>query len=141
MSDKLIIFDTTLRDGEQSPGASMTRDEKVRIARQLERLKVDVIEAGFAASSNGDFEAVQLVANTIAECRAQGKDVSVCGEMAGDTSLTRLLLGLGLRSFSMHPAQILAVKQEVLRSDAGKLVPWAQRVLESEDPAQLMVRA
>ncbi len=84
---------------------------------------------------------LQLVANTIAECRAQGKDVSVCGEMAGDTSLTRLLLGLGLRSFSMHPAQILAVKQEVLRSDAGKLVPWAQRVLESEDPAQLMVRA
>ena len=55
MTDQLIIFDTTLRDGEQSPGASMTRDEKLRIARQLERLKVDVIEAGFAASSNGDF--------------------------------------------------------------------------------------
>ena len=47
MTEKLIIFDTTLRDGEQSPGASMTRDEKLRIARQLERLKVDVIEAGF----------------------------------------------------------------------------------------------
>jgi phosphotransferase system enzyme I (PtsI) len=84
---------------------------------------------------------LQLVANTIAECRAQGKEVSVCGEMAGDTSLTRLLLGLGLRSFSMHPAQILAVKQEILRSDAAKLVPWAHKVLESEDPAQLMVRA
>jgi phosphotransferase system enzyme I (PtsI) len=84
---------------------------------------------------------LQLVANTIAECRAQGKDVSVCGEMAGDTTLTRLLLGLGLRSFSMHPAQILAVKQEVLRSDAAKLVPWAHKVLESEDPAQLMVRS
>lgn len=51
MADKLIIFDTTLRDGEQSPGASMNRDEKLRIARQLERLRVDVIEAGFAASS------------------------------------------------------------------------------------------
>ena len=51
MADKLIIFDTTLRDGEQSPGASMTKDEKLRIARQLERLRVDVIEAGFAASS------------------------------------------------------------------------------------------
>jgi 2-isopropylmalate synthase len=61
MTDKLIIFDTTLRDGEQSPGASMTRDEKLRIARQLERLKVDVIEAGFAASSNGDFEAVKAL--------------------------------------------------------------------------------
>ena len=59
MTDKLIIFDTTLRDGEQSPGASMTREEKLRIARQLDRLRVDVIEAGFAASSNGDFEAVR----------------------------------------------------------------------------------
>lgn len=53
MGDKLIIFDTTLRDGEQSPGASMTRDEKVRIARQLERLRVDVIEAGFAGKEMG----------------------------------------------------------------------------------------
>jgi phosphoenolpyruvate-protein phosphotransferase (PTS system enzyme I) len=83
---------------------------------------------------------LQLVANTIAECRAQGKDVSVCGEMAGDTALTRLLLGLGLRSFSMHPAQILAVKQEVLRSDTGKLAPWAQGILQAEDPAVHMVR-
>jgi phosphotransferase system enzyme I (PtsI) len=83
---------------------------------------------------------LQLVANTIAECRAQGKDVSVCGEMAGDTALTRLLLGLGLRSFSMHPAQILAVKQEVLRSDAGKLAVWAEQVLSSEDPALLLAR-
>ena len=57
MADKLIIFDTTLRDGEQSPGASMTKEEKIRIARALERMKVDVIEAGFAASSNGDFDA------------------------------------------------------------------------------------
>ena len=65
MTDKLIIFDTTLRDGEQSPGASMTREEKLRIARQLERLQVDVIEAGFAASSNGDFEAVKSIAESI----------------------------------------------------------------------------
>jgi len=71
---------------------------------------------------------LRLVADTIAECRAQGKDVSVCGEMAGDVTLTRLLLGLGLRSFSMHPAQILAVKQEILRSDTSKLAAWAQRV-------------
>src|SRR4051812_50015775 len=60
--DHLIIFDTTMRDGEQSPGASMTKDEKLRIARALERMKVDVIEAGFPASSNGDFEAVEAVA-------------------------------------------------------------------------------
>ncbi len=81
---------------------------------------------------------LRLVAQTIAECRAQGKGVSVCGEMAGDVSLTRLLLGMGLRSFSMHPAQILAVKQEVLRADAGKLVAWAQQVLASDEPALLM---
>ncbi|CAM8654985.1 PtsA Phosphoenolpyruvate-protein kinase (PTS system EI component in bacteria) [Comamonadaceae bacterium] len=78
---------------------------------------------------------LRLVADTIAECRAQGKDVSVCGEMAGDVTLTRLLLGLGLRSFSMHPAQILAVKQEILRSDTTKLALWAQRVRTAEDPA------
>ena len=82
MSDKLIIFDTTLRDGEQSPGASMTRDEKLRIARQLERLRVDVIEAGFAASSEGDFQAVKAIANAITEStvcslsRANDRDIS-----------------------------------------------------------------
>lgn len=83
---------------------------------------------------------LQLVAATIAECRAQGKPVSVCGEMAGDVAMTRLLLGLGLRSFSMHPTQILAVKQQVLRADAGRLEAWAQQVVHSEDPAQQMLR-
>jgi len=83
MSDKLIIFDTTLRDGEQSPGASMTRDEKLRIARQLERLKVDVIEAGFAASSNGDFESVKTIADHI-------KDSTVCSlSRANDRDIAR----------------------------------------------------
>jgi 2-isopropylmalate synthase len=72
MKDKLIIFDTTLRDGEQSPGASMTRDEKVRIAKILERMRVDVIEAGFPAASNGDFESVQAVAKAVTES-------TVCG--------------------------------------------------------------
>ena len=81
---------------------------------------------------------LRLLADTIRECHAQGKGVSVCGEMAGDVTLTRLLLGLGLRSFSMHPAQILAVKQEVLRADTARLVPWAQRVLAAEEPALAM---
>ncbi|MDX1251491.1 MAG: 2-isopropylmalate synthase [Gammaproteobacteria bacterium] len=72
MSDKLIIFDTTLRDGEQSPGASMTKEEKVRIAKALERMRVDVIEAGFPVASPGDFEAVQAVANVV-------KDSRICG--------------------------------------------------------------
>ncbi|RYX90943.1 MAG: phosphoenolpyruvate--protein phosphotransferase [Comamonadaceae bacterium] len=78
---------------------------------------------------------LRLVADTISECNRQGKGVSVCGEMAGDVSLTRLLLGLGLRSFSMHPAQILAVKQEVLRSDTARLQNWALQVLESDEPS------
>ena len=78
---------------------------------------------------------LRLVADVIAEGHAQGKVVSVCGETAGDVSMTRLLLGLGLRSFSMHPAQILAVKQEVLRADTRKLAPWAQQVLQGEVPA------
>ncbi len=81
---------------------------------------------------------LQLVAATIAEARSQGKGVSVCGEMAGDAQMTRLLLGLGLRSFSMHPAQILAVKQEVLRADTAKLASWAQDVLVHDEPASLM---
>lgn len=75
----LVIFDTTLRDGEQSPGASMTRDEKVRIAKLLEKLRVDVIEAGFAVASPGDFEAVKAVAQAV-------KDSRVC-------SLSRAVLG------------------------------------------------
>jgi phosphoenolpyruvate-protein phosphotransferase (PTS system enzyme I) len=78
---------------------------------------------------------LQLIGQTIAACQAQGKSVSVCGEMAGDTAMTRLLLGMGLRSFSMHPAQLLAVKQEVLRADAAVLQGLALRVLHSEDPA------
>ena len=81
---------------------------------------------------------LRLVADTIAECSAQGKSVSVCGEMAGDPTLTRLLLGLGLRSFSMHPTQILAVKQEVLRADIGRLEAWAQQVLASDEPSELL---
>ncbi|MCX7171400.1 MAG: 2-isopropylmalate synthase [Proteobacteria bacterium] len=71
-TDHLIIFDTTLRDGEQSPGASMTREEKLRIARQLEKMRVDVIEAGFPSASNGDFEAVKAIAKAI-------KESTVCG--------------------------------------------------------------
>ena len=81
---------------------------------------------------------LRLIADTIAECQRQGKGVSVCGEMAGDVGMTRLLLGLGLRSFSMHPSQILAVKQQILRSDTGKLKGWAQRVLDSDEPATLL---
>ena len=96
MADKLIIFDTTLRDGEQSPGASMTKDEKLRIARQLERLRVDVIEAGFAASSNGDFEAVKAIADHVKEsticslARANDRDISRAAEALKGAARSRI---------------------------------------------------
>ena len=96
MSDKLIIFDTTLRDGEQSPGASMTKDEKVRIAKILEKMRVDVIEAGFAIASQGDFEAVQAVAKAVKDstvcslARALDKDIDRAGEAIKNTNSARI---------------------------------------------------
>lgn len=85
-NSKLIIFDTTLRDGEQSPGASMTKEEKIRIARQLEKLGVDVIEAGFAAASPGDADAIRTIAQTVQNstvcslARANERDVRAAGD-------------------------------------------------------------
>jgi len=96
MSDKLIIFDTTLRDGEQSPGASMTKDEKVRIAKILEKMRVDVIEAGFAIASQGDFEAVQAVAKAVNDstvcslARALDKDIDRAGEAIKNANSARI---------------------------------------------------
>jgi phosphotransferase system enzyme I (PtsI) len=82
---------------------------------------------------------LQLLANTIAQGAAAGKEVSLCGEMAGDPAYTRLLLGLGLRHFSMHPTQLLRVKQEVLRADTSRLGAWAQAVLNAEDPSAALL--
>jgi 2-isopropylmalate synthase len=95
-NDRLIIFDTTLRDGEQSPGASMTRDEKVRIAKALERMRVDVIEAGFPIASQGDFESVQAVARTVSEstvcglARALDRDIDRAGEALRPAASSRI---------------------------------------------------
>ena len=77
---------------------------------------------------------LQLIASTIEQAKAAGKSVSVCGEMAGDAEFTELLLGMGLRSFSMHPSQIPSVKQRVLRTDAAKLAGTLPQILTSEDP-------
>ena len=94
--DRVIIFDTTLRDGEQSPGASMTREEKLRIAKQLERLRVDVIEAGFAAASNGDFEAIRAIASVVKDStvcslsRANDKDIARAAEALQPAPLRRI---------------------------------------------------
>ncbi len=95
--DKLVIFDTTLRDGEQSPGASMTQAEKVRIAKMLEKMRVDVIEAGFAIASPGDFEAVKAVANAV-------KNSTVCSlARAVDADIDRAAEALkGAASSRIH---------------------------------------
>lgn len=94
--NKLVIFDTTLRDGEQSPGASMTKDEKLRIAKSLEKMKVDVIEAGFAVASQGDFEAVKMIADTIKNSRicslsrALDKDIDRAAEALKGAEASRI---------------------------------------------------
>lgn len=82
---------------------------------------------------------LRLVADTIAQARSKGKGVAVCGEMAGDVALTHLLLGLGLRSFSMHPSRILAVKEEILRADTRELAPWAAAVVAADHPDQAIL--
>ena len=96
MNDQLFIFDTTLRDGEQSPGASMTADEKMRIARQLEKMRVDIIEAGFPAASIGDFDAVNMIAKEIKDsticglARANSKDVARAADAVKDAVSPRI---------------------------------------------------
>jgi len=81
---------------------------------------------------------LNLILSTIKAAQEMGKGVSVCGEMAGDPTHTKLLLGMGLRSFSMHPTQILTVKQEILRTDISKLKAWVHDIMMSDDPAKLV---
>ena len=106
--NRLIIFDTTLRDGEQSPGASMTRDEKVRIAKMLEKLNVDVIEAGFAIASPGDFEAVRAVAEAVTDsvvcslARANDKDIRRAAEALRPARASRIHTFIATSPIHMH---------------------------------------
>jgi 2-isopropylmalate synthase len=130
MSDHLIVFDTTLRDGEQSPGASMTNEEKMRIAKQLERLKVDVIEAGFPASSNGDFAAVKAIANAIkgstvcALARANEQDVRRAGEALQGAKSGRVHTFIA--SSPIHMKMKLRMTPEQVLEQAVKAVRWAR---------------
>ena len=132
MADQLIIFDTTLRDGEQSPGASMTKDEKLRIARQLERLKVDVIEAGFAASSNGDFEAVQLIANSIKDSticslsRANDRDIARAAEALKGASRARIHTFIA--TSALHMEKKLRMTPEQVLEQATQSVRFARNL-------------
>ena len=135
MRDHLIIFDTTLRDGEQSPGASMTKEEKVRIARQLERMRVDVIEAGFPAASNGDFEAVQAVADVI-------KDSTVCA-LARATEADIIRAGTALRicnsgrihtfiaTSPIHMEKKLRMSPDQVVEQAVRAVKWARQYTDN----------
>ncbi|MBI2293881.1 MAG: 2-isopropylmalate synthase, partial [Betaproteobacteria bacterium] len=133
--DKLIVFDTTMRDGEQSPGASMTRDEKLRIARQLERMRVDVIEAGFPAASDGDFEAVKAVAGIVKDstvcglARANEKDVRRCGEAVRGARSPRVHTFIATspihmeKKLRMEPSQVIA--------QAVQSVKWAREYTDN----------
>ena len=132
MTDRLFIFDTTLRDGEQSPGASMTRDEKLRIARQLERLKVDVIEAGFAASSNGDFEAVKAIAQAIkgstvcSLARANDRDISRAAEALQGGESTRIHVFLA--TSDLHMEKKLRMTREQVFEQAKLSIRFARNL-------------
>ncbi|MBQ0931985.1 2-isopropylmalate synthase [Ideonella sp. 4Y16] len=132
MSDKLIIFDTTLRDGEQSPGASMTKDEKLRIARQLERLRVDVIEAGFAASSNGDFDAVKTIADHIKDStvcslsRANDRDISRAAEALAGANRGRIHTFIA--TSPLHMEKKLRMTPEQVFEQARQAVRFARNL-------------
>ncbi|HRD33498.1 MAG TPA: 2-isopropylmalate synthase [Rhodocyclaceae bacterium] len=129
MNDQLIIFDTTLRDGEQSPGASMTRDEKLRIARQLERMRVNVIEAGFAAASNGDFEAVRSIAEAISEstvcslARANENDIRRAGEAIAPAAMGRIHTFIA--TSPIHMEKKLRMSPDQVVEQAVKAIRWA----------------
>jgi 2-isopropylmalate synthase len=129
--DRLIIFDTTLRDGEQSPGASMTREEKLRIARQLERLRVDVIEAGFAAASNGDFDAVKAIAATIKEstvcslARANDKDIARAAEALAPAASRRIHTFIA--TSPLHMEKKLRMSPEQVHEQARLAVRFARQ--------------
>ena len=130
MSDRVIIFDTTLRDGEQSPGATMNQNEKIRLARELENLGVDVMEAGFPAASQGDFEAVRTIAQTIKHtqvaglCRAMATDIDRCWDAIKDAAHPRIHTFLATSPVHMEyklrktPEQVLEMVEAAVKHAA-----------------------
>ncbi len=144
-----IPFDATVPLGGmiEVPAAALAAEW---FARKLDFLSLgtnDLIQYTLAIDRTDDAVAhlydplhpavLGLIDHTLAVGRKQGKHVSVCGEMAGDPRLTRLLLGLGLTSFSMHPAHVLAVKQQVMRSHKGELAPMAKKLLRAGRPERI----
>jgi 2-isopropylmalate synthase len=133
--EKLIIFDTTMRDGEQSPGASMTREEKIRIARQLERMRVDIIEAGFPAASDGDFEAVQAVARIIKDstvcglARANESDIRRCGDAVRVARSPRVHTFIA--TSPIHMEKKLRMEPSQVIEQAVRAVKWAREYTDN----------
>lgn len=135
MKEHLVIFDTTLRDGEQSPGASMTIEEKVRIARQLERMGVDVIEAGFPAASRGDFEAVRAVAEAVSNstvcglARAIEADIDRTGEALQINQNVRIHTFIA--TSPIHMKNKLRMSPDQVIDQAIKAVKWARQYTDN----------
>lgn len=127
MRNKIKIFDTTLRDGEQSPGCSMNLTEKLEVAKQLEKLKVDVIEAGFAIASPGDFESVKAIAETIKDCsvaalaRALPRDIDTAWDAVSSSPMPRIHTFIATSDIHMRhklkmtPEQILEKAEQMVR--------------------------
>jgi 2-isopropylmalate synthase len=134
MDNRIIIFDTTLRDGEQSPGCSMNGDEKIRMAKQLERLGVDVIEAGFPVASVGDFEAVRRIAgilehSTVAGlCRAVEGDIRRAWEALGEARHPRLHTFIATSDIHLVH-KLKKTRPEVLK-DAVRAVAYAKSLCD-----------
>ena len=132
--DTIMIFDTTLRDGEQSPGAAMNVDEKLEIARALENMGVDIIEAGFPISSPGDFRAVQRISREIRNCiicgltRANPKDIEVAAEALKDAARPRIHTGLGVSD--VHVQHKLRTTREGALEMGVEAVKLAKKFVE-----------
>ncbi len=134
-AEQVKIFDTTLRDGEQSPGATMNVSEKVRIAEQLEKLNVDVIEAGFPISSEGDFEAVRAIAKTIKQCevaalaRANAKDIDRAWEAVKEAKFPRLHTFIS--TSDIHLNHMMRKSREEVIRETARSVARAKRYTEN----------
>lgn len=135
MSRKIAIFDTTLRDGEQSPGASMNTEEKLIVARQLIRLGVDVIEAGFPISSPGDFRSVQEIGQLAGEscvvaafCRARDEDIARAAEALVTAKRPRIVTGLGVSP--IHMKDKLRITEDECVERAAHSVAYAKSFVD-----------
>ncbi len=132
--DQLIIFDTTLRDGEQSPGASMTLEEKVRIGKALERMRVDVIEAGFAVASQGDFEAVRAVAAAVKDsricslARARAEDIDRAAEALKPANAARIHTFIA--TSPIHMKYKLRLEPDAVVENAVRAVKYARNLVD-----------